>query len=198
MLVRIASIFLVIVGAAGFTAPFWIDSVVKDAGAIELPLVEIEDSAVSDDGRVFFALMPLGRIQIYDGAGKFVRNFPIDSSGGAFCLDVDGNRITVAIARRDAADEIDLGGRPLRLNAPIDEKQYSVACQSDPRVRSVERTWETVVVKFADDRPSLTLNRKWWHYLAYGPFGSWLMFMVGLLLWPEWRRAIFKRMFGRG
>lgn len=197
MLIRIVAILLVIVGAAGFTAPFWIDVAIKDVGGIEMPLVQIEDVAVSADNRVFFALTHLGRIQVYDRSGRFVRNFPINNSGGVFCLDLVDDRLKVYVARRDVADEFDLDGRSIRLNAPIDEKQYSAACRSDARVRSVESTFGAVTVALADGHPPLTFQRKWWHYLAFGPFGSWLMFVVGLFLWPEWRRAIFKRVFGQ-
>lgn len=195
MLIRIVSIVLVIVGGAGFLAPFWIGAAIKDTGAIEMPLVEVEDVAASADGRMFFAIMHLGRVQVYDGAGKFVRNFPVDNGGGAFCLDLVGDRLTVYVARRDAADEFDLDGRTIRLNTPIDEKQYDTACRYDARVRSVESTFEAVRIAFADGRPPLTLARAWWHYLAFGPFGSWLTFAVGLVLWPEWRRAVLRRMF---
>jgi len=127
MLIRLFAISLVIIGAAGFVAPFWIGAAIKDAGAIEMPLVEIEDVAVSGNNRLFFALTHLGRIQIYDGTGKFLRNFPVDNSSGAFCLDLVGDRLTAYVARRDAADEFDLDGRSIRLNTQIDERLYNTA-----------------------------------------------------------------------
>lgn len=196
MFVRLISIALIVVGAAGFVAPFWIGAAFDDIGAVELPLVEINDVAVSDDGRVFFALNHLGRIQAHAPDGKFLRNFRVDNAGGSFCIDVAGDQLTASVARRDALDEFDLNGAPIRLNTPISDEQYDIACRRDPGIRFLDESFEAVTVAFADGRAPLKLQRKWWHYFAYGPIGSWLVLVAGLLLWPEWRHAILKRIRG--
>lgn len=192
MLIRALALLLIVVGAAGFLAPFWLG---PSANSIELPLVEIEDVAAEDD-RLFFALMHLGHVQVYARDGTFIRNFHVDNAGGAFCLDGTDGKLTVAVARRDAADTLDLDGRPIQLNAPITEEQYSATCARDPDLRAVDESLADVTVFFADGRPPLTIKRRWWHYLAYGPFASWFLFALGLILWPEWRRAIWKRIRG--
>ena len=113
--VRLLSIALFAVGIVGFSSPFWL-GMVKGIEVIELPLAEIEDVAVSDDKRIYFALMHLARVQVYDGNGRFIRNFEVETSGGMFCLDIDGDRLTVAVARRSAFDEFDLDGRRVSRN----------------------------------------------------------------------------------
>ncbi len=195
LFVRLLSIVLIIIGFAGFSAPFWFGAV-KGAESIELPLAAIEDVAVGDDGGLYFALMHLGRVQVYSREGNFVRNFPISNSGGAFCLSIAGDRLTVAVARRDAADEFDLDGKPLSRDAHLTDGQYAEVCRRDERVRFVDWAVGAVTLTFADGR-HVTLARQLWHYAALGPFWSWLMFMIGLALWPEWRRGIFNRIMGR-
>ena len=197
MLIRLLSAALIVIGLAGFVAPFWIGSV-KSIGAIELPLVEIEDVAVAHDKRIYFALMHLARVQVYAGDGRFIRNFPVASAGGAFCIDVTDDRLTVTVARRDAADDYDLDGNPIGRDRFITEEQYYDTCRRDPRLRSVDWTVSEVTLTLANGN-RLTFARQPWHYLALGPFWSWLMFAIGLILLPGWRRGILRRMgFGAG
>jgi hypothetical protein len=192
--IRLLSAALFVIGLGGFLAPFWLGSV-QNAGTIELPLVEIEDVAVAHDGRIYFALMHLARLQIYTGDGRFIRNIPVSNAGGAFCLDVTDNRLTVAVARRDAADTFDLDGHPSTFDTPIDEDRYHDVCRRDPRIKSVDWTVSEVTLNYTDGR-RLIFQRQVWHYAALGPFWSWLMFAIALFLWPEWRRGVLKRMWG--
>ena len=164
----------------------------KGVEAIELPLVQIEDVAVAHDNRIYFALMHLARVQVYTGNGRFIRNIPISNSGGAFCVDVTDNRLTVTVARRNAADDFDLDGRPAGRDRRITEEQYAQVCRRDLRIKSVDWTVSDVTLSFADGN-RLTFARQLWHYLALGPFWSWLMFAIALFLWPEWRRGILKQ-----
>lgn len=177
MLIRILAVALIVVGAAGFLLPFWL----KGGQNTELPLAEIADAATAAD-RVFFALTSIGRVQVYSREGAFLYNFPVNNSGGTFCLDATADRLTVAVARRDAADTFDLSGRLLQSNQPINETQYDDACRSDPNIASIDRALTGVSVTFTDGRQPLTVHRQWWHYIALGPLGSWLLFALGILL----------------
>lgn len=193
--IRLLSAVLFVIGLAGFFAPFWLGQV-KGVESFELPLAEVHDVAVAPDKRIYFALMHLGRVQVYAGDGTFIRNFEVRNAGGAFCLDIAGDRLTVAVARRDATDTFDLDGKLIFDNTPITEEQYDETCRSDPRIRSRDWAASGVTLTFVDGA-RLVLARQPWHYVALHPFWSWLMVMVALFLWPEWRRGIFDRIKGR-
>lgn len=186
MIIRLISVLLVLIGSAGFLAPFWIGAV-PNINAVELPLSAISDVAISDEGDLYIAIASHGRIQKYSPDGKFLGGFEIEFAGGAFCLDIDGSELTVSIARRDAADVFDLSGNIISANTPISEDEYHESCRKDAQIDSrLDRT----IVSF-DDGQSITIKRKSWHYLALNTFASWGMFVIGLLLFPEWRRAVF-------
>lgn len=192
ILIRLLSIVLFVIGVAGFAAPFWIESV-KGIETIELPLAEIEDVAIAHDNRIYFALMHLARVQVYLGNGRFIGSFAVENRGGAFCLDTEGDRLTVAVARRDAFDVFDLDGKLLNRNLMITGGGYAQACRPDPRIRSVDWAIREATLNFTDGR-RLVFARQFWHYLALGPFWSWLLFILALFLWPEWRRGILEQM----
>jgi len=63
MIVRSIAIALLLIGAGGFFLPFMIEPLGGEFAAVELPLTEITDVAVSADNQMFFALMFAGRIQ---------------------------------------------------------------------------------------------------------------------------------------
>lgn len=189
---RLLSIVLFVVGFAGFTAPFWLGSV-KGVEAIELPLTEINDVSVSGDGRLYFALMHLSRVQVHDSQGRFIRNFAVDNSGGGFCLDIDGDRLTVAVARRNASSEFDLDGRQLSGDTRLVDRRYEDICKPDPRLRSVDWAVSEIMLTFADNS-RLSIARQPWHYLALHVFLSWFFVVIALFLWPEWRRGVLKQL----
>lgn len=192
ILVRLLSIALFVIGGAGFAAPFWSGSV-NVFEAVELPLADIKDVAIAHDNRIYFALMHLGRVQAYSRDGHFIKHFAIENNGGAFCLDIEGDRLKVAVARRHAFDMFDLDGKLLSRDTKISDSGYEQTCRPDPRIRSVDWAISKITLNFADGR-RLTFARQLWHYLALGPFWSWLMFAIALFLWPEWRRGILEQM----
>lgn len=195
MFIRLLSAALFIIGFAGFVAPFWLGSV-KGIETLELPLAAIEDVAVAPDGRIYFALMHLGRVQVYNHGARFIRNVPVENRGGAFCLDIDGSRLTVAMARRDAYDVFDLEGLLLSRDTKITDRRYAEACRPDPHIKSVDWAVSEITLNFADGH-RLVFPRQLWHYLALGPFWSWLMLAIALFLWPEWRRGILRQFRGK-
>lgn len=192
MLIRLLAVTFFVVGLAGFVAPFWIGSL-TGVETVELPLAEIEDVSVANDGRIYFALMHLGRVQVYATDGTFIRNFSVRNSGGAFCLEIVESRLIVSVARRDEADEFDLDGKLVHGERPINEDQYRDACRNEASIRALDQALDAVTVKFTDGR-SLRIERKLWHYLALGPFWSWFMFVIGMFLLPEWRRGVFRQL----
>lgn len=194
MVIRLIAITLVLIGAAGFFMPFLVGFVSDDPERLELPLAEISDIAVSADNELFFALMFAGRIQKYSGSGEFIDSFDVDSAGGHFCLDLAGDRLTVSVARRDAADEYDLSGSLIHKNIPVDESRFETSCKFDSKIRSIGYAFDRITLSFADGAAPVIIKRKLWHYLAPGPFVSWAIFMVGLILFPEWRRGVIRMM----
>ncbi len=191
MFIRMIAFILVVIGAAGFFMPFWIGAVVSDLSKLELPLSEVSDVAVSEDGEIYFALTFLGRIQKYSASGEFIQGLDVDSGGGQFCLTLAERELAVYVARRDAVDKYDLAGNVIRLNAPIDENTYRKSCIWDERVRSIDYSINKVSVLLSDANEPISIRRRLWHCFAPGPFASWLIFVVGLTLIPEWRRAVF-------
>ncbi len=192
LFIRIVSAFLVVVGTAGFFLPFWFGSLGERAAEIELPVAQVEDVAVSPDGHLFVALIHAARIQKYTANGEFVLNFPVGSGGGTYCIAIAGDRLYVDVGRRRAIDELDLSGRPIKLDVPRGERTEPGGCELDEAILDVEETFTGLRISFVDDRASLVIKPKYWHYLMWGPFGSWLMAIVGLFLWPEWRRGLLK------
>jgi hypothetical protein len=193
MLIRLFAGFLIVIGFAGFTLPFWIRSTAKMPADIELPLVEVEDVAVTDAGELIFALTSAGHIQKYTSSGAFIGSYPVDFWGGAFCLAMSGDHVMVYVARRHGMDELDLNGQVLRKDVVITDEQYRAACHCDEHVRSIAQSFGGLVVTFNDGKPQLSIARRPWHYLAFGPLGSWLVLVLGLLLFPEWRRGVLRQ-----
>lgn len=188
-MVRIIGFVLAIIGAVGFSLPFWINTVIKDDPTIEMPLTEIGDAAVSPDGLLFVSLMPLGRIQTYTPDGRFLRSFSVDAPSGAVCLDaMDAPPMPVQDRR---VQTIELVVEGLRVREFWPARNFD--CRVDPPVKVV--TWwpASVVVTFSDGRPPLTLRRLWWHYFALGPFWSFLTMMIGSMLWSRWQGEPWRR-----
>ncbi len=169
-MVRVVAILLVVVGAVGFSVPFWFGAVNEETPALEMPLVEISDVAVTRDNRVFFALMPLGRVQSYSADGKFLRSYVVQVPSGSACLAPKAD--TDAVAGRGMDTLLVSEYWPSRRDT----------CSLDPPVKSVEWWLTSVTVAFTDGRPPLTIGRAWWHYFALGPFGSFLLLALGWLL----------------
>lgn len=195
MNIRLIAIVMVAIGLAGFFMPFWIGSLPKGATALELPVADVADAAVSDSGELFIGLGFLGRVQKYSATGQFLENFALESSGGAFCLDIRDDVLTVYMARRDAAGQYGLDGNLIRRDIPISEQKYRESCALDPAIEGIEYAFDSVTVVLKDANQPINIDRQAWHYLAYNPFVSWLLFVVGLALIPEWRNAVFGKFF---
>jgi hypothetical protein len=177
-LIRFIALMLIVIGAVGFSLPFWINNVIKNDPAIEMPLSMISDAAVSPDGRVFVGIAPLGRVQIYSANGNFLRSFSVDFPSGTVCLDaMDAPPMPVEDSRVQTAELIIEG---LRVREYWPSRRFS--CRLDASVKSV--TWwpTSVIVSFTEGRPPLALARAWWHYFALGPFVSFLTLAIGMLL----------------
>jgi hypothetical protein len=185
LFVRVMGLLLFAVGLAGFSLPFWFNSLIKDSSAIELPLSMVSDAAVSPDGRVFVGIEPFGRIQIYSRDGRFLRSFSVDFPSGAVCLDALDAPAMPIEDRRVHTDEVIVDG--LRVREFWPSRRFH--CRVDPPVRAV--TWwpGAVVIDFADGRPPLRLARAWWHYLVPGFLWSFLIMNLGIVLWRRWSGA---------
>lgn len=192
MFVRLIAALVVLIGAAGFLMPFWIGSV-PGIYNVELPLSDISDVAISNEGDLFFANTHQGRIQIYSRSGEFIRGIDVKSAGGLFCIDLHESELKVSVARRDAADILDLSGKIVRTDIPINEEDFRASCEKDAQF---DARLDRAIVSLAGAVDPITIKRKTWHYLALSPFASWATFVAGLALFPEWRRAVltaFKR-----
>lgn len=199
MWVRLLAIVVATIGGAGFGLPlllgFGFTQLDRALAGRELPMgpTTVNDVAVSPSGNVYIAVVFMGRLQEYAADGSFVRSISIETEGGYFCVDLAGDRALVYVARRKAADEFDLEGRAIRLNAAVDDRAYEAACKLDGRVRSIGHSIDGVTINFADGRPPTIIRRRWWHYLAPDPLISFLAYMSGLFLHPGWRGRVFRR-----
>lgn len=191
MIVRVFATVMILLGMAGFFTPFWIGGVVENLGEVEMPLVDIQDVAVSPDGGLYFALGFGGRVQQYSPTGEFVRGIDFDSAGGASCVHLGNEVLTVYVARRDEADEFSPSGELLRAAVPISESDYQASCSWDPQVSALERRVDAVAVSLTGVDGPVVIGRKVWHYLLPGHFYSWLIGVLGFVSFPEWRRAVF-------
>lgn len=185
---------LVLVGVAGFLMPFILVSAFKDDTSIELPLAMVEDVAVSATGDVYFALMHAGRVQRYSASGRFLGSFGVHSAGGVFCIVINDGALQVHVARRDVTDLHDLSGRLLRENVSPDTGIKYFPCRGDLQVAGVSCDWRSVRVRYTDNRPPLTIERRFWHLFALHPFQSLLIFVVGSLLVSGARERVLRSM----
>lgn len=166
------------IGIVGFSALFWANSIIKDDADFEMPLSMVSDAAVAPDGRIYVGIMPYGRIQVYAADGRFLRSFSVDAPSGSLCLDaMDAPPIPIEDPRVQTAEWIIDG---LRVREFWPSRRFE--CRVDPPVRSVSWWPTSVTVTFTDGRAPLSLARAWWHYLALGPFWSFLMIAIGNVL----------------
>jgi hypothetical protein len=182
-MIRFIALVLIVVGVVGLSIPFWINSLIKDDPTIEMPLSMVSDAAVSPDGRVFVGIAPLGRVQIYSADGSFLSSFSVDFDSGTVCIDaMDAPPIPIQDARVKTGEVVVDG---LRIREYWPSRRFH--CRIDPPVHSINWWPISVNVIFDDGRPPLTFRRAWWHYLALGPFASFLTMVLGFLLWPGQR-----------
>lgn len=102
---------LALIGFIGFIGGAVISTFYK----YELPLGDVEGIVVSKDERMYLGLPFYRKIQSYDSQGKFLKNWNVDSFGGAFRLDIKNDTIIVAIARGNYLIKYDLEGKKLSL-----------------------------------------------------------------------------------
>ena len=171
--------------------PFWIGLVFGEAHELEMPLTEISDVAMSENGDLYFALTFAGRVQKYSSNGDFEKSFQINASGGSFCLAIIGDELAVYLARRDAEERYDLNGNSIRQSIPFNEFAYSEKCEWNEHIADVKSMLQHVTVSFANAENAITIERQPWHFIVFGPFISWITLAIGLFLIPEWRYAIF-------
>ncbi|MEM9495479.1 MAG: hypothetical protein AAGA09_05710 [Pseudomonadota bacterium] len=191
MFLRILGVLLSTIGAAGFFMPFWIGLIFGDAYELEMPLTEISDVVMSENGDLYFALTFTSRVQKYSSDGNFEKNFKINAVGGFFCLEIIENDLVVYVARRGVVDRYDLDGNAISKNNPFDGYVYREKCKRSERIVDVKSTLEEVTVSLTDAQNPIVIERQPWHFIAFGPFISWLTFAIGLFLIPEWRHPIF-------
>ena len=85
----------------------------------ELPLRPPVSLAVAKEGTFYVGLQYWSRIQLYDADGRFLRGFPIESSGGIFHMGFDDlGRLYAYVARGNTRIIFDREGKP------VDEEHF--------------------------------------------------------------------------
>ena len=116
---RPVGIGLLVLGAGGWFSPFlFFDSA---SGSTEFPLGDLASIAVDRQGRIFCGIVAYGRIQMYDSDGRFVRGWPVGSSGGAFRIRMNrSDQVDVAVTRGDRLHTFDDRGNLLNTKERFD------------------------------------------------------------------------------
>ena len=194
MFIRIFSGILILLGGVGFTLPHELGKVLtglKNDHEIELRLSDIEDVALTDDGHLVFALAYAGRLQVYSPSGEFRRSFGVDAKGGGFCLKIKDDLIRVEIGRGRTTSHYTIDGTLIAADVGADEPREPFGCSPSPGIQDWKGSFSRVEVMLAEGEEPVTIRRRPWHHIARGPGGAWLMAMIGLFLFPEWRNAVF-------
>lgn len=193
MVIRYIALFFTVLGAAGFFFPFWI-GLFGALENVELPLSTVDDIAVSTEGDVFIANSFLGRVHKYSPEGKFLHSFVVDAGGGLICLVSTAQHLEVHAARRDAFDTFDFNGNSIRQNSPSHSADFSDHCDLDQKIDYVSHQITFTSIKLSEKDTPIVIRKRIWHYLVFNPFVSWLTFVIGLFLFPEWREGVFSRL----
>jgi hypothetical protein len=187
---RVVSILIIAAGAIG-----WFDALIPAVlPNVELPNTDVQDVAIFPGGAIATANPFFERIQIFDAAGRFLRGWTPHSSGGWFCLERADHQISSYSARGGILQRYDVNGR-LLSSGTFDDAMFPTdatnptECRLDPAVASVAMKFPDASVSFLNGRV-VRLETQWWHYILPGSFYSMVIFTIGLILNPDWRRGI--------
>jgi hypothetical protein len=191
-LLRFVALALVLTGLFGVFLQDLIGLAIPDTPDLEAPVWQIDDVALAPDGTILLALPHPARIQLYSRDGRFIRSFPVRTSGGAFAIDISNGRLLTYVHRRNVVEEMTMSGQVVQTTKLTDGAAYAAAAARDDRVRAVSRNAQATTIEFTDGDPPLTISYKPWHYLAPGAFLSRLIFGMGFVLFlvtglPRWR-----------
>jgi hypothetical protein len=194
---RVGLGMLVWVGLVGFLGglvviemPSWVGT------SIQLPLGDPESIAVDRGGRIYLALGFYGRVQQYDADGYFLRNWPVDSSGGAFAVAIDpaSDNLIVTIARGHRQFTFSHDGRSLNtVDVPVmtpSRGPDSIVAPNGDRLEIRNGIIYPHVVRV--DRngvaSQMIIPTPWWKWPITGPLPSWACMMVSMVMLGGVRR----------
>jgi hypothetical protein len=188
---RVVALGLVLIGLFGVLLQTLIGPVIPDTPDLEAPVWEIADVAIAPDGTILLALPHPARIQLYSRDARFIRSFPIRTSGGPFTIDIADGRLLTYFGRRNVVEELTMTGQVIQTSN-LDSTAYEAASPPDIRVRAITTNAQTTTIDFTDGSSALTIAHRPWHYLAPGAFLSRLIFGTGFVLFlatvlPLWR-----------
>jgi hypothetical protein len=126
--------------------------------SVEFPVWRPDAQVRGERGLTFVGLGPIGRIQVYDEGGRFLRGWFVPARGGAFTIQpAPGGRIVVAITR----------GR------------QKLCYDADGRIAEADRSPAALAATIVSDRPPIDVawHPVWWPLAS--PFVAWLVGAVG-------------------
>jgi hypothetical protein len=180
------SIILIVIGQIGFLGGAIISSRLVEFKR-ELPLGNTEDIVVSRDGRIFLGLQFYGKIQSYDAKGKFLKNWDVDNSAGAFRLDICDDTLLVATARGDLLIKYNVEGK-------IIDKQsirniYLKHRESNPYVDSFNNLTYKLnhgllasVTKIENGKSEKIISMPFFLMIFKGPMPAFLFAAIGVII----------------
>lgn len=160
---------------------------------IELPNTEIANNIVaSPSGEIFVGSTFHSRIQKYDASGAFRKGWEIYSNGGRFCMEREKTALVVRVARGNFIAFYDFKGNLIRSTTY--KGQDVGTCEPDTSIKRVEKMWTGLrITMAADPSRKIVIRRRGWHYLAPGPFPSFVIYVIGLILYVGGPREFWRQ-----
>jgi hypothetical protein len=162
--IRVIASILVFAGFSGFFGQAIAASgTFGQMRAIPWPVGDTSDAVRLPDGRYAVPLCHIGRVQIYSADLHFLYGWQVEAGSGVFTL---------------------LSAREGRLEIYTPRGQHHYVFTPGGNLLS-SRVFDFKTEKYPSRDPdavSLTIPSPWWTYPLRGPFYSWIMAVIGLVL----------------
>jgi hypothetical protein len=166
--------------------------------SLELPLGDVQDIAVDNDGNILLALGFYGRIQLYDSAGRFQRGWPAGARGGSFTVAFRNGAVVASYAsRRGSTVLFDRNGKRLSEQAEAAPPNHgggasSITLPEGGTLQMQHRFLWPALVRQKDGITSTVVTGPWYLRPITGPLPTWLLIVAGSLLSREQPRGSAK------
>lgn len=182
----IVSYILMLIGAVGFIGGGLVGMKFINYKN-EVPLGGIHGFVVDKNGTIYIGLGAYGKVQVYDKNGKFIGNWDVRASGGAFHIDLtEDENILISTARGNRKILYDKEGKVMSIN--IIENIYTKAEKSwDSFTTQQGEEYEVKgwmfpkVVRISPDNKVIVKQGLFMHLLK-APLPSWLIAAIGVIL----------------
>lgn len=151
----------------------------------EVPLGDIQGIVADNKGHIYLGLGFYGKVQVYDNNGKFIKNWQVGASGGAFNIDlIEDQNILVSTARGNKQILYDQNGKVISKNS-IEGVYLETKRSWDSFTPSEGETYEVKggmfpsIVRTSPDN-KVIVKQGLILQLMKGPFPAWLIGVLGM------------------